>query len=162
DARTPVPRRDVGDLNVSVARILPPVQFNNFRETQVRDQVRNMRWNNDGWCDAARAKSVLHDGAQRRPVQMVEVRVRHQDEIDRRKVGNAETRTPQPLQYKQPAREVGIDNHASTTDLHEETGVSDEGDAEFSVGSEPGFMGLAAARSDRRMPHQARKLGCAL
>src|SRR5262249_39438906 len=88
--------------------------------------------------------------------------VRHQDEIDRRKVGNAETRAPQPLQYKQPPREVGIDNHASTADLHEETGVSDEGDAEFSVGGEPGLMGLAAARSDRRMPHQARKLGCAL
>jgi len=158
DAGTPMPRRDVRDLHISVARILPPVQLDNFRESQVGDQIRNMCRNDDGGRDAARAQSVLHDGAKRRPVEMIKMCMRYQHEIDRRKIDNAEARTPQPLQNKQPPREVGIDNHASAADLHEEAGMSDEGNAEFSISGEPGFMCLAAATSDRRMPHQARKL----
>ena len=98
-----------------------------------------MSWNDDGGRNAARAQIVLHDGAQRRTVQMIEVGVRNQHQVDGRKIGDAQAGTAQALQHEQPAREVGIDDDALAANLHEEAGVADEGDAEFSVGGKSGL-----------------------
>ena len=80
-----------------------------------------------------RAPGVLHDGAQRWPVQVIEVRVGDQHQIDRRQIAQLHARLAQPLQHEQPAREVGIDQHILPAHLHEKAGVADEGDAEFAV-----------------------------
>jgi hypothetical protein len=97
--------------------------------------------------------------AQRLPVQVIEMSVRYQHHIHRRQIADAQARLPQPLQYEQPAREVGIDDHALSANLQEETRVADEGDAEFSVGGEARFVGLAATWSYRGVTHQTSKLG---
>ena len=80
------------------------------------------------------SRLLMHDGAQRRPMQMVEMRVRYENQIDRRQVGDAKSRSAKPLQHKQPPRKIGIDDHTLAADLNEEAGVADEGDAEFAVG----------------------------
>jgi len=86
------------------------------------------------------------------------VRVRDEDQINRRKIADAQTRAPEPLQDEQPPGKVWIDHYVSATDLHEEAGVPDKGDPELSVSDEAWFMSLAAAGGDRRMPHQTREL----
>ena len=75
--------------------------------------------------------------------------------------GRSRTCSPgrlQPLQHKQPAREIGIDHHVAPADLHEKTGVTDEGDPQFAVRGQPRLASLAGAPGDRRMPHQAAEL----
>ena len=66
-------------------------------------------------------------------MQVIEVGVRNQNQIDRRKIGNPESRTAQALQHKQPARKIGIDEDVQPANLHEETGVTDEGEPQFSI-----------------------------
>ena len=97
--------------------------------------------------------------AQRRAMKMIEVRVSDQHQIDSRKIGDAQAGAAQAFEHEQPAREIGIDDHALSANLHEEAGVADEGDAEFAVGGEARLVGFAAARSYRRAAHQSSELG---
>ncbi len=92
-------------------------------------------------------------------MEMIEVRMGHQHHVDGRQIGDAQAGTAQALQHEQPAREVGIDDDALPANLHEEAGVTDEGDAEFAVGSEAGLVGLAVARSNCGAAHQSSELG---
>ena len=64
------------------------------------------------------------------------MRVRDENEIDRREICDPQAGTPKSLQYKEPAREVGIDDYTLSGDLHKKTGLTDEGDAKFSIGGE--------------------------
>ena len=73
---------------------------------------------------------------------MVEMRVRDENEIDRRKICDPQAGTPKSLQYKEPAREVGIDHYTLSRDLHKETGMTDEGDAKLSIGGEARLVRL--------------------
>src|ERR1019366_7589278 len=98
------------------------------------------------------------DGAQRLAMQVIEERVGHQYDIHRRQVVQVQSRLTQALKNEQPAREVGIDDDVLSADLQKKTGVPDEGDAEFAVRNQLRFVGLASARRDRGMPHQAREL----
>src|SRR4051794_10461499 len=100
DARAPMTRRYVSDGQIVVARILPPVEFYDLGKSQVRNQIGNVRWNDDRRSDTARAQIVLHDRAKRRTMQVVKMRVRYQDEVDGRKICNPHPRAAKPLQYK--------------------------------------------------------------
>src|SRR5258708_2136547 len=60
----------------AVPRTVPPVEFDNLGESQIGDQVRHMTRNDDRWSGSADTQIVLHDGPHRRPVQVIEVRVR--------------------------------------------------------------------------------------
>ena len=84
---------------------------------------------------------------------MIEVGVRNKNEIDGRKIRDTEPGTTKPLQYKQPPGEIGIDHYALSPNLHEEAGMTDEGDAEFPVGGKARFVSLTRAGSHRRMAH---------
>src|ERR1019366_6443825 len=88
------------------------------------------------------APSLARDGAQRLTMQVIEVRVRHQDEVHRRQVAQVQSRLTQALKNEEPAREVGIDDDVLAANLQKKTGVPDEGDAEFAVRSHLRFVGL--------------------
>ena len=90
---------------------------------------------------------------------MVEVRVRHQNDIDGWKIADSKSGTAQALEHEEPAGKVGVDQHTAPAELHEKTGVADEGDAEFPIAGELWLMGLTAPRGDRGMPHQTSELG---
>src|ERR1700686_1649203 len=121
-----------------------------------------MSWNHDGRRNAPRAQVVLHDGAQRRTMQMIEMRMGDQHHVDGRKVGNAQSGTTQALQHKKPACEVGIDDNALAANLHEKAGVADEGDAKFAIRGEPRLVSLTGAGSHCRAAHETPDLGGAL
>ena len=80
-------------------------------------------------------------------MQVIEMRMRDEHEIDRWQISNAQPRTTEPLQHKQPPREIGINQNTFSPNLYEEACVSDEGDAEFSVGGETRLVSLTGARS---------------
>src|ERR1700689_1854954 len=89
---------------------------------------------------------------------MVEVRMRHQHQINGRQVSNSQPRTPQPLQHKKPAREVRVDHHALSAHLHEETGMADEGHTQLAVRGKTRDMGLTAWGIPGGMAHQSPEL----
>src|SRR5579864_545143 len=95
-------------------------------------------------------------------MQVIEVGVRNQNEIDGRKIRDAKARTAKPLQYEQPPGKIRIDQHALSSNLYEEAGMTDKSDAQFSVGGEARFVSLHRPRSNRRMAHQTSELGGAL
>jgi len=132
----------VSDPEIAMTRTLPPVEFNDFRKTKIGYQVRNVRRDDDRGSGAPGPQIVVHDRAQRRAMQMIEMSVRNQNEIDGRKIRDTEAGTTKALQYKQPPREVGINDDALSTNLHEEAGMSDKGDTEFTVGGETRFVSL--------------------
>ena len=66
-------------------------------------------------------------------MQVIEVCVRHQDEIHGRQVAQIQSRLTQALENEQPAREVGIDDNILSADLQKETRMSNEGDTQFPV-----------------------------
>src|ERR1039457_5795017 len=144
---------------VAAARSLPPVEFDDLGKAEIGDQIGNMRGNDNGRCHAARPQVVLHQGTQGWSMEMIEVSVRDQYRVDRRQISDAESGTAKALQHEQPAREVRIDDDSLPADLYKETGVTNEGDAEFSVGGEAPFVGLTGARSDGGVAHQTSKLG---
>ena len=92
DPRAPVTRRNVRDRQISVARGLPPIELDDLGKAKVGDQVGDMSGNDDRRRDASLAQVILHNRAQRWPMQMIEVRVRNQHQIDGRQVGNAQAR----------------------------------------------------------------------
>ena len=104
------------------------------------------------------APGLARNGAQRLAMQVIEVRVGYQHEVHWRQVAQVQSGSTQALKNEEPAREVGIDDYVLSADLQEEAGVSNEGDAEFAMRGELRFVGLAGARRDHGVPHQAREL----
>ena len=60
-------------------------------------------------------------------MQMIEVRVRDQDKVNRGQIAYSQSGTPQALQHEKPAGEVGINDHILRAHLHKKAGVADEG-----------------------------------
>ena len=138
---------------------LPPIELDNLRESQIRNQVGNMGRNDDGRGHAARVQVILHNRAQRWAMQVIEVCVRNQHQINGRKIGNAQLRDCRKrLSTNNQRAKLGSMTTLLAADLNKEAGMSDEGDAEFSVSGEARLVSLTAAPRDRRMAHQAREL----
>ena len=147
---------------ILMPRTFPPVELNDFGKPEIRNQIRDVSWDDDCRRHSARAQVVLHDGPQRCTVQMIEVGVRNQHHIDGRQISDSQAGPPQALQHKKPARKVGIDDNALPAHLQKETGVADESHAQLAVGDQARLMSLAAAGSHDRVPHQASEVGGAL
>ena len=87
----------------------------------------------EGGCRSGLAAGLPGDGAQRLAMQVIEVSMRHQDNIHRRQVAQVQSGLTQALEDEQPARKVRIDYDILSANLQKEAGVSYEGDAELSV-----------------------------
>ena len=162
DARPPMTRRDVGDVECAVAIGIPPLEFDNFFEAEIVDQVEQMMRDDQGGRGSGLTAGLVRDGAQRLAMQVIEVRMRYQDNIHGRQVAQVQPWLTQAFENKQPAREVRIDDDVLPAKLEEEAGVSDKGDAQLAVRNQFRFVGLAGARCYRGVPHQARELAGAL
>ena len=92
-------------------------------EAEVVDQIADADRNHD--------RLIGCDPGQGAPVEMIEVRVGHENEIDRRQVMNFEARLFEPLDDLQPFRPDRIDQDIDFVRLNQERGVSDPGNADF-------------------------------
>jgi len=138
-------RWNVRNLHFAELKALPPVQFNDAPIAQVADQVANMPGHDDRRPFAGLASREPRNRAQRRPVKVVEVRVRNQHRVDCRQLSQLQSGTAQPLEDENPTREVGIDQDVLAPDLKEEAGVSDEGYAQLAATGEYRLAGDAGA-----------------
>ena len=96
------------------------------------------------------------------PIEMIEVRVRHEHEIDVRQIDAiSKPGMLQALDHLEPLRPVRIDQHIESVRLDEKRGVADPGDAQFrllDLGKvrQPAFAG--ALGEERRDEDLVRKL----
>src|SRR6266699_1965833 len=140
----------------------PPVQLNHVTKSQVGNQVEDMFRHNHSRCRSSRALRMLDQRPQRRPVQVIKMRMRNEHHVNGRKVLYLYPRLAQSFQDKKPAGKVGINNDILPANLQKKTGMADKGDTHFAVGNQLWFMRFAHARRDRRMPNQPAKLPGAL
>src|SRR5260221_5110631 len=89
---------------------------------------------------------------------MIEMRVRDQHQIDRRKVSDPQAGLAQALQHKKPAGEIGIDDDIFAAYLQEKTGMAYEGHAHLPVGRQDRTVGFARPRRHHRVAHQVAEL----
>jgi hypothetical protein len=92
-------------------------------------------------------------------MQMIEVRVRYQDQINRWQIAYSQSGTPQALEHEKPASKVGINDHILPAHLDKKAGMADEGYAQFSVRDKLRFMGLSTTGGHHRMAYQTSELG---
>jgi hypothetical protein len=88
-------------------------------------------------------------------MEVIEVRVRQEDEVDRRKIGEFQSRSPQPLQEKQPIGKVRIDQDVEIRELNQEGGMTDPRDGDLSVRQlwKDRFLGCPRAPRQQRLPY---------
>ena len=72
---------------------------------------------------------ISRDETQRPAVEMIEVRVGHEYEIDRRQMMNMKARFFQSFDHTEPHRPNRIDQHVGAVRLNQKRGVTDPGDA---------------------------------
>src|ERR1019366_357759 len=160
NASTPMARRNVRNLHIAELKALPPIQLNDPSIAEVADQIADMPGHDDRRTFAGLAPGEPRNGAQRWPVQVVEVGVRNQHRVDCRQLPQLQPRTAQPLENEDPARKVGIDQNILSPDLEEEAGMSDEGYAQLATAGEYRLTGDAGARRHGGAAHQGSKLPC--
>ena len=108
-ARAPVPAWRECDLPIALRKTLPPVQLDDAREAEVLGQI----------ADAPRhhADFRRRQAAQRRFVEMIEMRVRQQHQINPRQVPNLEAGPLDAFQEEQPVRKVRINQNVQIREL---------------------------------------------
>ena len=81
DARSPVTRGHVGDVEGAVPVGVPPLQFDNLFEAQIGDQVKYVMRHDQRGRGAGLAAGLARDGSQRLAMQVIEVRMSYEDDI---------------------------------------------------------------------------------
>src|SRR5262249_50871023 len=94
------------------------------------------------------------NGAERRPMQMVEMCMRDQDRVNRGQVTKPQPGSTKALQNENPAGEVRVDQEVLATYLYEQAEVSDECTPQLSAFGKNRFASKTGARSHRRMVRQ--------
>ena len=69
--------------------------------------------------------------AQAAPIEMIEMRVGHENEIDRGEMIDVKAGAFQPFDHAQPHRPIGVDEHIHPRHLNQKGSVPDPGDADF-------------------------------
>ena len=138
--------------------IVPPFELNHIFESKIGYQIKYLVGDNHGGGIAAAANGLLHDGAQRGAMQVIEMRVRYKNHINGRQIAHPHSRAPQTLQHEQPARKVRIDQNILSTDLNKKAGMAYKSDSQLAITHQPGPMDHADSRRHSGVPHQAPKL----
>ena len=90
---------------------------------------------------------IGRDAAQGAPVEMIEVRVRDEDEIDLGQMMNLETGLLQALDHLQPLRPIRIDQDVDLMRLNQKRSVPDPGDADLAFSNFRKFRRRVIARA---------------
>ena len=102
---------------------LPVVKFVHDVKPETVDQVSHARWNHD--------RLVRSYAAQRTPVEVIKMRMRHEYEVNGRQMMDFEARLFQPLDDLEPFRPNRIDQDVYLVRLDEKGGVTDPGNADL-------------------------------
>lgn len=139
------------DLNIAELKTLPPLEFHNRSIAKIANNIANTPRDDDRRPLARLAPREPRDGAQRGPVQVVEVSVRNQHRVDGRQVAQPQAGAAKPLKHEDPAGKVRVNQDVLPANLQEEAGMSDEGYAKLPAAGEYRFARDAGARRHGRM-----------
>lgn len=140
DSRTPVPAGRHGDIHAAEAGRLPPVERADFRESEPAEQVFDAQRHDGDRSFAGQPAGVANDFAQRREVEVVHVRVCEEHGVNGGQVLDADAGFAQAMDQDEPVGENRVDQEVEATQLQQERGVANEGDAEFAGIHHLGFM----------------------
>src|SRR5260221_3436733 len=97
DARVPLARWDVGDVECAVAIGVPSFEFDYLLESEIGNQVKQVMRHDERGRGSGLAAGLPRDGAQRLAMEVIEVSVRDQDNVHWRQVAQIQSRLPQAL-----------------------------------------------------------------
>jgi len=133
DARSPMAGGHVRNLKRTLLVRVPPFEFDDVLETEIGNEVEDMVRDNQRGGAAGLEARLARDRAQGVTVKMIEVSMRHQHKVHRGQVAQTEAGAAQPLEYKEPAGKVGIDDDIPASDLEKEARMPYERDAEIAL-----------------------------
>jgi hypothetical protein len=110
-------------LPVALRKTFPVVEFDDAREAEIVREV----------ADAARhyADFRIRQPPQRRLVEMIEMRVRQQNQVNRRQIADFQTGALDAFQKKKPVRKIRVNQHVQIRELDQKRRVADPGDGNF-------------------------------
>ena len=123
--RAPVMTRRERDAKRPELDALPMIELMHDVEPEIVHEIADADRHDD--------RLIGRDFAQRAPIEVIEVRMRHEHEIDVRQVEQIEAWFLQPLHHFEPHRPVGVDQHVDLFGLDEERSVTDPGDADLAL-----------------------------
>ena len=130
---------------------LPVIKLMHDVETKIMHEVSDADRDDD--------RLISGNATQGAPVEMIEMRMRHQNEIDRGQMMNFKSRLLEPLDYLQPKRPVGIDQDIDFVGLNQKRGVPDPGYTNFALANfgEMGLRVIAGTLRKKRRNQDAGK-----
>jgi hypothetical protein len=145
--------RREGDLPIVVGKTFPPIELDHALEAEVDREVADAPGHDaDFW---------MRQTAQGGFMEMIEMRVREQDQIDGREVFDFQAGAFDAFEEKQPVGKIRVDEHVEVRELNEEGRVADPGDGDFAVFQfrEDGPAMLAGAAREQCLPDHLMKKG---
>jgi len=123
--RAPMGTRRQRNLQRTKFHGLPIVELMHDIEAKVVHQV--------PYANRHDNRLVCRNPPQSAPVEVIKMRVRHQNEIDRGQMVNFETRLFEPLDHLQPFRPERIDQDIGFVGLNQERRMANPGNADFAL-----------------------------
>src|ERR1700722_7640393 len=120
-----------------------------------------MRHNQSG-SDTLLPLCLSRNRSQRLAMEMIEVGMRYQHQIHRRKIAYIHSRQTQAFENEEPARKIRIDGDIQAADLQKEARVSNKRHPQFTACGELWLVRLSSARSNCGVAYQARELSGSL
>ena len=151
--RAPMVARGERDLQRTVFVTFPIVQLVDAPEAEVMDQISHLKGHHD--------RLVLRHFPQRFAIEMIEVGVRHEDEIDIRQIVQGEPGVLHALDHLQPLRPVRVDEHTEPLRLEQEGRVADPRHRNLALahfGKRRTFIAAVAPGEDRGNEHLGQKV----
>src|SRR5215472_9087464 len=92
-------------------------------EPKIMHQISYARWDHD--------RLIRSDASERAPVKVIEMRMRHEDKVNRRQMMNFEPRPFQSFDHLEPFRPDWVDQDVHLVGLDKKRRVSDPGDTDL-------------------------------
>ncbi len=87
----------MSDSQTAMSIAVPPVEFDNVFKIQIRDEIEYVMWHDQLRRFSSHAQRVLHDGTERRTMQVIEMGVRDQYQVNGWKIADLHAGLAQPL-----------------------------------------------------------------
>src|ERR1051326_4068924 len=114
------------DPPIRVRKTLPGLQLDHSPETKVMGQITDTPGQHGYFWRWQFSQGGF--------MEMVEMRMREQDQVDRRQVADSQPGALDPFQKEKPVGEIRIDQDIQVAELHQERSVPDPGQGHMAPG----------------------------
>src|SRR4051794_33416097 len=131
------------DLPILVTEAFPTIQFDDSLESEVQRKISDSPWHHSNFRSGQPPKSWF--------VKMIEVSMRQQDEVDRRKILDFQAGTFQSFQQEEPVSKIRIDQDIKVGELNQKGCMADPGHGDLTLGQfrKSGALMLTGSASEQ-------------